>query len=162
MELVLTLLVVLAFVGLIEYAGHRWLLHEKHISFGRDHLQHHKTFSHMRYEGLETPAGYDAIWIRCLFALAWSSLLSIPFVYYGMWTQAIILTVVTTTHGTVWAIVHNEMHRPTNYWIFRNRWFWYMKEFHRVHHKYPRSNYGFLFSPIYDFLFRTRRDLLVR
>lgn len=150
----LYLLIALFLVGFIEYAGHRWLLHDKSTGYGMDHLMHHKTFTKNFY-GPEMLCFYDQTWVRFFMGLVWSSALMTPVAIWLSLDFAIVFVSTATLHAGLWNIVHNEMHRPTLAWWARNRYFHHMVRFHRIHHHYPRTNYGFLFAPIFDRLLGT-------
>jgi sterol desaturase/sphingolipid hydroxylase (fatty acid hydroxylase superfamily) len=68
--------------------------------------------------------------------------------------SSVTLFVVGTVYGIVWWEVHNEMHRRQGRAISRTAWFRYIEGRHRLHHKYPNTNYN-LILPLCDWLFGT-------
>lgn len=155
MGILISIVLSIVALALVEYAGHRWLLHRKSSGFGRDHIQHHKIFSLRFTDAPEEPAWYDPVWIRGLFALVWSSVAMAPVAVWISLPAALVFVGLSTTHGAVWQFIHNEMHRPTWGWLQRRAFFQFIREHHALHHHYPRTNYSFLFAPFCDRLFGT-------
>lgn len=151
--------VCLLFLALYEYAGHRWLLHgllrlTRRLGFASDHRVHHKLYA-VRFEGVEVPAWYDALYLRGLFAAGWSSLLMMP-VYLWLSTPLALEFVVTAIiHGVFWQWIHVQMHQPSCAWLISTRYFRFVRDFHAVHHRMARTNYGFAFAPLFDWVFGT-------
>ena len=142
-------------IAFVEYAGHRWLLHRKTVSFGRDHLQHHKVYSLWFSNREEDHAWYDAVWVRGVLACLWSSIFAIPVAIWLSIPAAIVFVAVVTLHGTIWHWIHGQMHQPTRLWLQNSRFFKRITYHHAIHHHYPRKNYSFLFAPFFDVLFGT-------
>jgi hypothetical protein len=149
------LLIAVVFIAFLEYAAHRWILHRRFIVVGVAHLLHHKVFT-KNFVGPEPLSAFDISIIRmALLSIAYTFLLVpvcfvSPLLYF--W-----IVVAGSVHAYTWNEVHNEMHRPTGTWWGKTRYFKRIRYFHFVHHHYPRVNYGFLFAPVFDILFRTYR-----
>jgi len=156
----LTLLGSLLFLALYEYWGHRVFLHHpwfvRQLSLSQDHIEHHKRFTIM-FLGEEPWAWYDAVWIRGLFGLVWSSILMVPVAIWLYWPSALMFVVLATSHGAFWQLIHNRMHDPKREWWRDRRWFMTLCKFHSIHHRKLWFNYGFVFAPWMDKLFGTYR-----
>jgi hypothetical protein len=148
-------------VAAAEYAGHRWPLHHSwyasRLGLGRDHLAHHKLFARQFEWAHEVPNWYDAYAIRFAFGLLWALPISLPVWAWVSESLAVAFVLTAATHALVWQWLHNQMHRPTAGWIVRTRYFRFIREFHAVHHQKPRTNFGFLFAPFFDWLCGTYR-----
>lgn len=147
-------------LALYEYLGHRFILHNswlvKNLGLSTDHHTHHKYFAN-HFEGEEKIVWYDAIWVRTLFGLFWSSLLMIPIFIWMSSTFAITFIIMAAIHAGFWQYCHNQMHRPTWKWFNDSRWFKFIRDFHYIHHMKPRHNFAFLFAPVCDWFFVTYR-----
>lgn len=146
-------------VAFLEYAMHRWLLHWWGTVAGRAHLSHHKTFT-KSFVGEEELVFFDRTWVRLIVMfVAYSLCLSPLLLISASWCPWLFayLVAIGTVHAGVWNKYHNEMHRPTGAWWAQTRHFRHVRDFHLVHHHYPRTNYGFLAAPIFDVVFGTRR-----
>jgi sterol desaturase/sphingolipid hydroxylase (fatty acid hydroxylase superfamily) len=60
----------------------------------------------------------------------------------------------TACYCLCYEIIHWSEHVPRNRWFERTRWFQFLLEHHRVHHKYARKNYNVVL-PLADLLFGT-------
>lgn len=144
-------------VSLFEYCAHRFALHGGVTQLGKDHIAHHRFFSAMFVRWDESPAGYDSYWVRGLFGLLWTLPISLPIGFTFSWCFAGVLILTAFIHALVWAWIHNEMHRPETRWLLKTRYFQYVRDFHMGHHAKSRTNYAFVFAPIWDWLFGTYR-----
>jgi sterol desaturase/sphingolipid hydroxylase (fatty acid hydroxylase superfamily) len=159
LAIVLCLPFCVLFLAFYEYAGHRWPLHEslpftRRLNFATDHRVHHRLYA-LRFEGDEVPAWYDALYVRALFAALWSSLLMMPVFLWLSGTLAVEFVVVAIAHGVFWQWIHAQMHKPGGSWIISTRYFRFVRDFHAIHHRIPRTNYGFALAPLFDWVFGT-------
>jgi hypothetical protein len=60
----------------------------------------------------------------------------------------------TACYCLCYEVIHWCEHVPRNRWFERTRWFQFLLEHHRVHHKYARKNYNVVL-PLADWLFGT-------
>ena len=157
MTVLLSLLGAIVAVSLFEYFGHRTVLHEGRLSLGRDHLTHHKFFARDFLAGGEVAAFYDRYWARGVFGLLWPLPLAVPLAVWVGWVPAAVLLAVACGHAVLWQWIHNEMHRPQTAWLQGTRYFRFVRQFHLVHHQKSRTNFAFVFAPVWDFVFGTYR-----
>ncbi len=144
-------------IAFIEYAGHRWLLHRKTVSVGREHIEHHKNYT-KEFTGLvEEQLWYDSIPMRMVLALVWSGIAALPVCVWGSTAAGLVFMFVAVSHGGIWHWIHGQMHTPRCRWFIATAYYKRITAFHAVHHKYPRTNYAFLFAPVYDRIFGTYR-----
>lgn len=157
----ITIFVSLILVSLFEYLGHRILLHKtwftKKIPYGADHLQHHKNFATQFEWAEEEAAGYDSLWVRLGFGFVWSLPISLAVGFGISWVAAGIFSLIAALHAFAWAGIHEQMHRPTIKWITNSNYFKRIRDFHLGHHQKPRTNFSFLFAPLWDWVFGTRK-----
>jgi hypothetical protein len=157
LTITLSLLAALVVVSLYEYIGHRSILHAGKLSFGRDHLTHHKYFARDFRATGEQVAFYDQYWVRGGLGLVWPLPLAVPVALWVSWIPAAILLATACAHGLFWQWCHNEMHRPATGWLQRSRYFRFICNFHLGHHQKSRTNYAFCFAPIWDTICGTYR-----
>jgi sterol desaturase/sphingolipid hydroxylase (fatty acid hydroxylase superfamily) len=143
-----------------EYAGHRWPLHHRffvrRLGLGRDHAEHHGRFARDFEYAPESPAWYDRYAVRLAFGLLWPLPAAVPLALWGPAPLALCLTASAGAHAVLWQWLHNQMHRPSCRRLSATRYFRFARDFHRAHHDNPRTNFGFVFAPLFDSLFRTR------
>jgi sterol desaturase/sphingolipid hydroxylase (fatty acid hydroxylase superfamily) len=154
-----SLLGAIVFVSLLEYFGHRTILHEGRLALGRDHLTHHKYFARDFYAADETAAFYDRYWVRFVFGTIWVLPLSLPLLIWVGAAAAAVVTLVGGAHALLWQWIHNEMHRPQTAWLQSTRYFRFVRDFHLGHHEKSRTNFAFVFAPVWDRVFGTYRPL---
>mgnify|MGYP000552978113 CR=1 FL=1 len=159
MTFLLSLLGALVAVSLVEYFGHRSVLHEGRLSLGKDHITHHKYFARDFLAGGEEVAFYDQYWVRFAFGLVWPLPVALPLLFLIGWVPAAVLVATAGLHAVLWQRLHNEMHRPKTGWLQRTAYFRFIRDFHLVHHLKSRTNYAFVFAPLWDRVFGTYRRL---
>jgi sterol desaturase/sphingolipid hydroxylase (fatty acid hydroxylase superfamily) len=156
---VLTYLAGLPLWTLIEYLFHRYVLHGRfpahdgvigrflHDRLDPLHWEHHaRPFDGMHISGVLKD-------ILPLFAVAAPASFIVP-----VYTAPVLLA------GVVQCYVLEEwIHHSVHFYDFRNRYFRYIKRYHRFHHTQPGMELGFgLTSGFWDVVFRTRYPRPVR
>jgi sterol desaturase/sphingolipid hydroxylase (fatty acid hydroxylase superfamily) len=124
--------------GVSEYAFHRWLYHQPHGVFGAGHTLHHESE-------------------KAYFAMPW--FISAGAVF-GAWYLA---THVMHIPGfseflAGWMtgfILYSWVHHAHHHWVPRNAWMRRMTAHHRIHHRFPDTNFGVTMR-MWDDVFGTR------
>lgn len=147
-----------------EWWFHKYLFHSPKLIHATFHA--HAIVHHQLYKGdntYDTPSPQDPEGKHIMmdwFALPIFILTHLPLLLFGQW-----VTGIPSVWGGVAAIafyyagyetLHYFMHVPRNRWIERTRVFRFLKEHHRLHHKYMQKNLN-VFIPLADLVLRTLR-----
>lgn len=86
----------------------------------------------------------------------WVLLLPVYYGFYCAWGLGAGLGVATGTASYVilYEIVHHAIHHPGTLWFQNHRWFLFLIEHHRLHHRYHRVNYNVVL-PLWDMFLKT-------
>ena len=161
----------LAFVFYFLYASffewwfHKYLFHSPKLikkTFKAHQLVHHQRYKHSG-PSYEVQEGQEKEHI----AMDWFAL---P-MFTGAHMPLFILVQVVTGWQSMWGGIaalmtyyciyeycHYRMHVPGNRWLERSRFFTFVKEHHRVHHKYMQQNLN-VFFPLADKCMGTYRSV---
>lgn len=161
LHLLVSALIAYAAISLVEYVVHRTFMHHMRTAtrlgsnflkqLCRNHMSlHHKkdyhhTSAHDEQDDVRwqvSLAGFLPNVVIC-FALTCIDPIS-----------GATMFVVGTIYGIVWWTVHSEMHRQEGRAFSGNAFFCYIERRHRLHHKYPKTNYNLLL-PLWDWVFAT-------
>jgi len=147
-----------------EWAFHKHLFHSPRII--RATFEAHAMVHHQLYKGdtsYDEPSPSDPNGRHIMmdwFALPLFLAFHFPIIWGVQW-----LTGIPSVWGGLTAIglyyvgyetLHYFMHVPRNRWIERTRVFRFLKEHHRLHHRYQQRNLNVLF-PLADLVLRTLR-----
>jgi hypothetical protein len=148
------------FNSFIEWGAHRFVMHKPYIKYGYLHTtSHHRVFGHdhtyhaQTLQMLEHGIGFS--WreyvifpVSCTFLyLPLQFLLHRP-IYFGCLASVFMGLI-------LFDILHRRFHNPRNTWFQRTRYFLFLKEHHRLHHKDMSKNFNVNFFPIADWVMRT-------
>ena len=148
----------LVVISFVEYCSHRWIMHSK--KFSRTIFEQHSILHHGRYyrnfkDETDIAAKHIGVELSPFFTLGvmmpvWGILLffSLP--------CGFILIFMSFLYGLLWTCVHLEMHEPKNRWFSHTSYFKYIREYHKLHHKYPYKNFNTLLPLGFDYIFGTR------
>lgn len=159
LEIVLCLMLLYVFYSLLEYAGHRWLLHKMRLanSLGsewlrlmcRNHmkLHHGRRYEHDEHHQDDNPlqlaiAGFLPSLLVALLVYEIDSFAAKLFVIYG------------ALYALLFYVVHLEMHLRRGWFFSRTALFRKLDERHRHHHAEPNSNFNVVL-PLFDWFFGT-------
>jgi hypothetical protein len=154
-------------LSFFEWWFHKFMFHSPKINkrtFREHTLIHHQEFKH-------EPSSYEwhAPREKKNIAMDWWSL---PLFIVTLAPAFILMQFIThlqTFWGGIAAVVvyygiyeglHYLMHVPGKYWIERTRFFQFVKEHHRIHHKYMLKNLN-VFFPLADLVMGTYRTATV-
>lgn len=155
MDLLFWLPFSIVLMSFIEYALHRWPMHNRAFarvfpgawpSFDSHARLHHGRFYRgdsfdqepdpaARYVGTAIQPGYSLLGLSPLWGGLWwafGPLAGLSFAF------------VCAAHAAAWTLVHGEMHEPQGRWFGRSRPFQWLKTHHRLHHKHPNRNFNAL------------------
>lgn len=139
-----------------EWAFHRYLFHSPR--FVKSTFRAHQLVHHQRYKYEPTSYEWQEGQEKDHVAMNWFALvLFLAFHAPLFWTVQALTgwqsmwggLAAVTTYYAVYEYFHYCMHIPGNRW-FENRWpFTFVKEHHRIHHKYMLKNLN-VFFPLAD------------
>jgi hypothetical protein len=147
------------FLSLLEYSGHRWMMHRMRIANLLDSewlrllcinhmVKHHKKpYEHDHHEKDDDPLQL------ALTALVPALLVSVPLYFYDPLTVKM-LTVVGVVYAVLAYVVHNEMHLRHGLFYTQTALYRYLERCHHEHHAHPNSNFNVIL-PFWDWVFRT-------
>lgn len=149
-------------MSFIEYAVHRWLMHNKRLA-RKFHFLHsifdkHAVFHHARfYRDFEFDKDPAAKYINLTFDPFLHVGLSLPVAALFWFISpflAISFSLIIFLHACLWNIIHCEMHEPKQTWFSKYRLYVYLRNYHKIHHDHPNKNYNVVL-PGMDYLFGT-------
>ncbi|MDE2126422.1 MAG: sterol desaturase family protein [Armatimonadetes bacterium] len=167
---VLAFLFYFTYASFFEWAFHKHLFHSP--KFIRHTFKAHALVHHQRYR--YEPASYE--WVegrqKDHISMDWFALpmfigVHLPFMMFAQWFTGIPslwggLAAVTAYYG-VYEYFHYCMHVPRSRWFERTAIYRFVKEHHRIHHRYMQQNFN-VFFPLADVClgtFRSRRSVPV-
>jgi hypothetical protein len=157
------------FYSLLEYAGHRWLLHKMRVANSfesewlrlmcRNHmkLHHGRDYEHGEHHQDDNPLQLAIVGFI-------PSLLSAYLVYKIDPFAAKLFVSYGAVYAVLFYVVHLEMHLRRGWFFSRTLLFRKLDERHRNHHAEPNSNFNVVL-PLFDWVFRTtasKRRILPR
>jgi hypothetical protein len=154
-------LLVFTYCSFFEWFVHRYIMHEKHFPL-HDAFRGHTVVHHQIYHwngkfeatGPGRPQHVALRWYAfpgmllphaALFG-AFQWLTGIPIFWGG--------TIACILYFTSYEYTHYLMHSPRGHFVERFRWFKFIKEHHRLHHKYYLRNLN-VFIPLADYCLGT-------
>ena len=145
-----------------EWVAHRHFMHRPRFLLRdafRGHMEHHRLYrSDHRFEAPGEGRLQEV-------ALRWYAFPLILLGHLPVFAACQWVTGLPTFWGAVTACVlyftgyeyaHYLMHVPQGHRIERCRWFWFIREHHRLHHRHMRCNYN-VFIPLADACLGTLR-----
>lgn len=151
----------LLLMSLIEYAAHRWPMHNrKFVEFtglGAEALESHAVLHHGKYRQFEDdpdPASrFISIDLQPGYMLLGLSPLILGIALWSL-TGAIVFALVIFAHGVIWTNIHREMHHPKGRFFSSWGLYRFYRAYHKKHHERPSANYNAVL-PFWDFVFGT-------
>lgn len=134
-------------MSLIEYVVHRFVLHDYRAGFlFRDHyVEHH----------VQLINGWN--WLTAV-SVSGSFLTAAGVLWiYGASEAAVGTAIVGIAYAIAMPALHASIHGFGFVWLRRLPGWQYFNDHHQRHHDFPKSNYGFVFGPVWDIVFRTQR-----
>ena len=134
------------FMAFAEYSIHRWWQHE----YSYDHYYRHHSLSDNDLELIDLP------WWR---ALAIATPIAFAMNFYTI-SLVTCFYLVVFMHAILWTLLHRAFHGISFGGIInRMPGFGALYRPHIGHHERPDRNYGAVFGPLVDIVFRTRREI---
>lgn len=143
-----------------EWFGHRYFMHARRFPliwlFNVHTFVHHQIYKGDRFQ--TRVSGRPSHVIMQPFSFPCILLGHLPVFAFFQW-----LTRLPTFWGAVmggtfyyaaYEYTHFLMHVPRGHFVERFRWFWFLREHHRLHHRYMLRNFNVL-VPLGDLCFRT-------
>ena len=157
-------------LSLLEYAGHRWLLHKMRIADGcpnawlnrwlrqlcRNHmaLHHGKEYRHKQHKTDDRP-------LQLALTAFLPGLLIAAVIYQFDSLTVKVLLVMGVSYAVVAWLVHLEMHLSQGRLYSRTALFRYLDYRHRMHHRCSGTNFNVLL-PCWDWVFGTTTSQYMR
>jgi hypothetical protein len=162
-DFVARLFVVCGTISLVEYVGHRYVMHRRKLAdlfrsrymveAFKAHMQHHfKCYAVFNRE--KGACGVLNLGVNSATELALVAGPALIALYFD-WITAVLFVVIALIHGVMWTAVHTEMHKKENTWFSRTWIFKVLARHHFFHHLYPKTNFNALFLGC-DWIFRTK------
>lgn len=127
----------LAVWGLSEYAFHRWLYHQDEGIFREGHAMHHAAErAPVALPWFVSTAALLALWYAVTQVLRLPALAA----FFAGWMTG--------------SVYYSWMHHAMHHWTLRGRWLRRMQARHRIHHRFPGTNYG-VTTQVWDRVFGT-------
>lgn len=152
----------LILMSFIEYAAHRWPMHNKAMSkwpFMWGVFEKHTHFHHGRfYRNFDSErdpvAKYINLDMNPVTNVVGLSVIWLPLILLGLPLAGYTFAGVVLVHALFWNIIHEEMHEPKDRWFSRTGWYNYLRDYHKTHHDFPSKNYNVILVGM-DHLFGT-------
>lgn len=145
-------LCIFAHAALVEYVMHRWVMHPpailgKGIVWYREHaVEHHgrgRNDINMDMPLATVVLGYSPLFVGCF--------------WWGFMFGLLVLAA-AVTYKCVWTALHRADHDVGCLWVKRLPGWQTHHAHHVAHHRWPLSNFGFVFTFTDRFFFTRRRD----
>jgi hypothetical protein len=162
----LTLPVAFLYANLVEYAGHRWVMHRKvpwlGLVYKRHAGQHHRFFTD-RDMALEGWRDCKAVLFPAVLIMFYFGAFAVPLALLLGWLTtanvALLLLIVALGYYLNYELLHLAYHLPENSRVLR----WpFLRRLRRLHHRHhepalmAHANFNISY-PVCDWLFGTRR-----
>jgi hypothetical protein len=158
----LALPITLVACNLVEYAGHRWVMHMRTFflpyAYEQHTLRHHKSFDcdHM---SIESPRDFGVLLFApkdiIFFSLATLPGLALAF-FLATSNVLALATAAIPLHYLFYELAHLVSHLPAEHWIARRRLAAGFRRRHALHHGDASACFN-VTLPLGDLLFGTRR-----
>ncbi len=147
---------------LFEWVAHRYFMHAPRFPLKdafRGHMEHHRTFRGDHRFDVDDPEPVHGVTLRWyafpgillghvpVFLLL-EALLGVPMLWGAVAACSI--------YFAGYEYTHYLMHVPRGHFVERFAWFRFIREHHRIHHRYMRCNYN-VFVPLADACLGTLR-----
>jgi sterol desaturase/sphingolipid hydroxylase (fatty acid hydroxylase superfamily) len=143
-HIVPALVVALLLVALLEYVIHRWVMHGRRCGkFFREHtIEHHARRRNGIYVTLPLRTSLKVTAPLAVLLLWWPVL-------------SVALLAVAVVHCGMWTALHHSFHDTGHGWVRRIPGWSFLQRHHLEHHRNPHVNFGGVFGPCLDLVFRT-------
>lgn len=157
-------------MSFIEYASHRWLMHNNKFKWTRlwffnkiynEHKFLHHRLYYKKFDNEPNQYGRELnieLGLTVNISIMVAILIPVAFVSLGF---ALTMLWVLITHHLIWNTIHREMHIPSGSWFSKTRVFKWLARYHYLHHRYPGKNFQVVI-PIFDYLLGTHINPLPR
>lgn len=141
-------------MSFIEYALHRWVMHQR-LGFNGFTLEQHARLHHGRYyKNFDADPDCSAKHVGLLLNPGYCLLMGLPL--WGpllLWSVplGLAMAAVIMAHAAAWSSLHWEMHERGGAWFAGTAAFSFLSRYHRMHHRRPRVNFNVVL-PLFDFV----------
>jgi sterol desaturase/sphingolipid hydroxylase (fatty acid hydroxylase superfamily) len=166
---VITGIIGFTYSSFFEWFNHRYLMHEKHFplhdAFRGHTMVHHQIYKWDKTFEAQGPGKPPHVALRW-YAFPLMMIFHLPFFFLFQWLIGLAIPAMRGTpiamglfvgcviYFTGYEYTHYLMHVPKGHHVERYRWFRFIKEHHRLHHKYMLRNLN-VFIPLADLCFGT-------
>lgn len=156
--IVLIIITGILMASLMEYMLHKYYLHK---SGEHPHIAKHHVLFHGKTTYESQDASYKDIVSNIGYILfTWSPCGLVAIILFPINTSYAMAFALSGVLYTVWVeFVHYLFHKPHGWWIEENRLFQNLKEHHRIHHIYFKSNYG-IGASFWDYIVKTEKHAI--
>lgn len=147
MRVLISLVLILLYIPMVEYAAHRWVMHKPHpwrtVFYTKHAIQHHGKH---RYD-----VNISIHPITCLVS-------AIPLLVASLllgWSLALMTVAACFIYSWLWTSLHKAHHDLGCQWIKRIPFYKLLRLHHLKHHEQPNRNFGAVFT-FSDYLFNTK------
>jgi len=148
-------LVAFVYCSFFEWYVHRYIMHVKrwplHDAFRGHTLVHHQIYHGENYM-MKTPGRYPHVTLRW-YAFPGMLGFHVPFFLLFQWLTGLPTfwgaMIACTLYFSGYEYTHYLMHVPCGHYVERFRWFLFLRNHHRLHHKYMLRNLN-VFIPLAD------------
>jgi sterol desaturase/sphingolipid hydroxylase (fatty acid hydroxylase superfamily) len=145
--------------SVFEWYWHRYWMHQ--LRHPKEAFRGHAVVHHGLYRGDDsyfvTEEHVEHILLKP-YALPAIFLMHLPVVWlidrYLVANTAIGAMTACVLYFVIYEYMHYNMHVPRGHWVERFRWFQFLRQHHKLHHKYQQKNFCVLF-PLADWVLGT-------
>jgi hypothetical protein len=150
-------------MSVAEWVAHKYIMHSRRFAatctpafptFERHAVLHHGRYFKEFDAEPDTAAKHISIALSPLENLLFAAPALILLCYFGQIVGAITFASFICTHAIAWNVLHAEFHYPKGRWYSRNRLYTYLRNYHKMHHDRPGTNFNIVCIGA-DFVFGT-------